>query len=142
MSDAAQVISALAALAWPLVLAIFLWQFKSELAGLLHRLREVSGPGVSGKFDPALNELDEKARAASEAVPVGTEQRDDSSLQYLPHHPAAVLFEHVLDASPSRFVWTTTMLGLHGRDFSGADASLDRRHPSWERDEAVRSEGP
>jgi hypothetical protein len=58
-----------------------------------------------------------------------TEQRDDSSLQYLPHHPAAVLFERVLDAVPLPFVWTTTMLGLNNRDFSGADASLDRWAP-------------
>jgi hypothetical protein len=76
------------------------------------------------------------------AVRTRTEQRDDSSLRHLPHHPAAVLFERVLDASPSRFGWTTTMLGLQVRDFSGADASLDRWHPSWERDEAVRSESP
>jgi hypothetical protein len=29
-----------------------------------------------------------------------TEQRDDSSLQYLAHHSATVLFERVLDGGP------------------------------------------
>ena len=69
MNDVAEIIRALAALAWPVVVGVFLWQFKGELARLLARLQKASGPGFDLEFSEQLDELQRSAEAAAEAVP-------------------------------------------------------------------------
>jgi hypothetical protein len=69
--DIAEIIRALAALAWPVVLGGFLWFFRDQLRSLVGRLREASVPGGDFKFDPELDRLADSAQAALEAVSEG-----------------------------------------------------------------------
>jgi hypothetical protein len=74
VDEIADLIRALAALAWPTVLVVFLWSFKDELRRLLGRLERASGPGVDLAFARELDELNESAQAAAESLPEATDE--------------------------------------------------------------------
>lgn len=69
MDAVAELIRALAALAWPAVAAFFLWVYKPEVVGLLRRLRRGSVMGQTFELDQDLERLDKRARAAEKAIP-------------------------------------------------------------------------
>jgi hypothetical protein len=67
--DIADLIRAIASLAWPVVAGIFLYLFRADIASLLKRVRHGRAAGVELDFDRELDQLQEATRAASESVP-------------------------------------------------------------------------
>jgi hypothetical protein len=86
VNTTAEIIRAVAALAWPVVLGIFLWRFKRELAGLLGRIEEARVAGSHFKFRRDLDRLNKSAQEAVDSVR-GTE----STTVVEPEVPAAVV---------------------------------------------------
>lgn len=72
VTDVADLITALAALAWPMVALFFLWRFHSEFSSLIGRLRELKAPGVETKFDSELDNLQAAATDAAQSLPRAT----------------------------------------------------------------------
>ncbi len=81
-SQLAELINALASLAWPLVLFFFLWLFSSEITALFKRFTRLKGPGgFEVELSDALENLGRKTQEAALTLPDGvtqSEQRDDS----------------------------------------------------------------
>jgi hypothetical protein len=69
MSDAADLISAISDLLWPLIVLALLFIYRPQVVGALRRLRRLSFPGGSAEFDEELDRLDRTARAAHDGLP-------------------------------------------------------------------------
>lgn len=67
--DVAQIIQAVADLAWPVLAFVAIWVFRSELAALSRRLRRLRFGGAEADLDRALDELQVSAQMAEDATP-------------------------------------------------------------------------
>lgn len=81
MSDVTDLIRALADLAWPAVLAFFLWKFRSELKGLIGRVEEANVAGSQFKFGQDLDRLNQSARDAVESLEAGPPEVVDAEVE-------------------------------------------------------------
>lgn len=78
-SDASELVRALAALAWPLVVAVFLYLFRADIAALFKRIRHGRAAGVELDFEQELDQLQAATQAASASVPATSQSRASSS---------------------------------------------------------------
>lgn len=69
VQDVSELVRALASLAWPAVALTALLMFRGEVAALIKRLRRGRAAGLEFDFDRELNELQQSAEEADEAVP-------------------------------------------------------------------------
>ena len=65
----AEILEALASLAWPGVLLAFLFLFRSELNAVIKRLSRFKGPGFEVELGEQLDKLGEATKEASESLP-------------------------------------------------------------------------
>jgi hypothetical protein len=67
-TDASEVITALAALAWPVIVGVIAWRLRGKLPGLARRVRRLRLAGAEADLDPQLRQLDEAADEAEADV--------------------------------------------------------------------------